>query len=100
MSAVLLQLVGGRKGARHDVQQRSPPRAEAIEGPRLDQLLNGGPADDAVVNALAEVENVFEWTSGLPRPHDLLGGAAADPLDRRQAEDDLTPRHAELAISR
>ena len=73
--------------------------AETIERPRLDQLLDGGLADHLRVDALAEIEQILERPAFRAGPHDLFRAAAAKPLDRRQAEDDLAVCDREIGLA-
>ena len=75
-------------------------RPKRVERPGLDHPLDRGLRHDAAVDPLAEVEEVLERPARLAGADDLLGGAAAEPLDGGQAEDDAVVLHVEVGACR
>jgi len=88
--AVPLRLLPHRQGSvQHG--EMSGPGAEAIEGARAHQGLDGGPVRGGAGDAAAEVEHALEGPL-LPRLQDRLDRSTANTLDRRQAEPDVPLR--------
>src|SRR5262245_26027252 len=76
-----------------------PPSPEAVHGTGLDEPLDGGAVDDAQVDPLAEIEEVFERPLVPAGAGDVLGSAAADAFDRRQSEENLAVGNLEISAA-
>ncbi len=75
-----------------DEQQALAGMPEGVERARLHQRLDGALVQDRRVDAVAEVVEVGEGTTLLPRRHDVHDDAFTHVADRRKAEADrFTP---------
>src|SRR5262249_40665531 len=99
VSAIGLQLARGSNRARQRIHELRPAATQAIHRPSPDQPLNARLRHDLEIDALTEIEQVAEWATFVAGADDLRGGAAAKPLDRRQAEDDLALLDREIGVA-
>ena len=76
-----------------------PAGLEAIEGAGLDQPLDRGSRNQLEIDTLAEIEEVPVGPSFLAGADDLLGGAAANPLDGGESKENLALGNRELDLA-
>src|SRR6266481_1550725 len=98
MAAVLLQLAGALEGFGEHEHQRAAAGAPAIKSAGFDQLLDGRPTDDTMIDTLAEIKNVLKGTVRFARPDDFFGGAAAQAFDGHEAKENAAVGDREIHV--
>src|SRR5579875_847509 len=73
--------------------------AQTVERPCFDEPFDSSPIENSQIDTLTKVENVFEASALLARPHNLFTRTAANSFDGRQAEDNLAIMDRKFAVT-